>query len=175
MVDGKNGLQFSLEMASGKKEAAEKSDDPRGLAQRLFTKFDNKTGEVSTMPISIINCATGTPADQGIKSWDLTNQIPLFLAYKDKVADFKGPTKGRDFVIIGKRPGRGGSAGIMVDIREIQEFIDGCQALCDALTPEVVDAYRKQCELPARVAPEAGVPVTQATNVPPTVEGETED
>lgn len=162
-------LNFSVELVTtennkGQTETAAKAPDNRSLAARMFTIHDPKTGEVSPMPVRAYNCATSTVSDQGYKAWDLANQIPVYLGYKAAVPDFKGPTKGRDFVTVGKRPGRpnqGGNPGLMLDIAELPEFIEHLQQIQASLTPEVVNQLRQANGLPRHPTPAAEVPPTE--------------
>lgn len=141
-------MNFSIELADPKVVSDKKKvDDTRSLASRMFTKLNPETGEVEPFPIKVVNTGHQTAAEQGLDAFALAGQIPVYLAYKQFVNDFKGATKGRDSVLIGRRPGRGGSAGIMLMIDEIPEFVQHLTDLHKALS-EAVPELRKQAGIP---------------------------
>jgi hypothetical protein len=178
-------LQFSVKVAEASKpETASKKADPRGLAERHFTNLNSETGAVEPKGISAINCSAQTAYEQGFKTADFHKDgtLPLYLNYKGGVTDFKGPTKGRDFVVVGQRVGpvnRGGNPGQMIDICELDEFIDGCIALRAAALqaigpireglglPVNEGAAEQLAELDEEEAVEVVVPA--AVTTPPTV------
>lgn len=139
-------LAFKVVASDNKTVAkADEKPDPRSLVARMFTTFDAESGTVQTMSIEAINCTSGTAKDQGKTGFALANKIPVYLNYKAADNTFKGVTRGRDFVILGKRPGRKGqpgSSGVMVDIHELPELVENIQALYAALLTEVPNIRR---------------------------------
>lgn len=155
-------LNFSVELADANSaEAPVKAEDKRGLAERLFTKHDKETGEVATMPIKAINCSLQTPSKQGHGAYQNTNTLPLLINYRGADPEFKGQTKGRDFIIVGKRPGKGGSNGLMIDVNEVDVVIEGLLALKEKLTV-AVPQVRAQMGLPVPTPPAVQTPPTEA-------------
>lgn len=149
---------FTVTFAETKStEKAIKEKDTRPLARRMFHKIDKETGEEINMPIKAVDCSTGTYSEQNIDYGELVGAIPFFLNYKGDLPDkapkgqpqFNGDSKGRDQLVIGRRP-RGGS-GVMVDVDELDILIEELGALRDAV----------RLQRPA-IRQAAGLPVTEA-------------
>jgi hypothetical protein len=136
--------QFSVKVAS--KEPAPPPEDPRELVDRLF--LDSSLEHKGVM---VIDCSLKTAFEQGFMHGDFhkADAIPVYLNYKGDVPGFKGPTKGKDFVIIGQRVGpvnRGGNPGQMLVIDQIPLLIEHLQNLHESLG-ETLKGVREQLQI----------------------------
>jgi len=128
----------ALETADGTtNSSAAKIEDNRSLVERMFTVLNKETAKVEPMEIKVIDCATGTAHEQGINTHKLGACIIVLTNYKRDVEAFKGATKGRNFVLLGKRPGgaKYGNPGLMIDLEEIgqlRELLGVFQQACGA-------------------------------------------
>lgn len=103
-----------------KTKGANKVADPRSPVARLFTNLDQETGAIAPKEVAVLDCANGTPKDQGMKYDALNGKIPVFLRYKENDKEFDSDIKGRHCVIIGSRPGK---PGLMIPVEDLPEFI----------------------------------------------------
>jgi len=107
--------------------------DCRTRVERMFFDWDYMTGKKIPLPIRVEDCSYGDHKSFEVEMQDC---IGVLLNFKGKVAEFNGPTKGRDFLLLGGcRQGRGALGGFMVPLDEVGRF--------NELTMMVLEAYQK--------------------------------
>lgn len=116
------GIKFNISQADHKPAAPEpKFKDGRSSVLKMFTKFDDQTGEITPLEVKFANCAKATLAQQGLGGYEMRGKLPISLSYKSEVSDkdYSGDKKGKHLVSLG---GYNGSGGLMVDVEEMPEL-----------------------------------------------------
>lgn len=148
-------VKFVVRVADGKKVDDPKVEDKRTLTERIFL---NKDG--TPMEPLIIDTTKETPFRQGLSKYKTNGKIPVEINYMGAKEEFKGLSKGRDFITVGGFAGRsdengnrGGRDGLRLELNDIPNFIKYLQALYDVVAPAV---QARRSELGLGEAPVAG-------------------
>ena len=114
---------FFIQLPNGRTISAMQHPDPRTAVQQIFQDFNPASGIINTKQLMPIDCAAGTPTEQGIPAERRKGRLQLWLNLK-----------GVNYVVIPVPDASGKTSNLMLPLDSLTAFGDTLKNLQTNLT-----------------------------------------